>query len=77
MAMIAPKQETSDLVKQWLASEIPSDKADVEFQGDYVIVQASVNTIEELLSADYNTFGKTFHRIRDLLTDIKSANRFI
>jgi tripeptidyl-peptidase-1 len=56
--MIAPKQESSDLVMQWLTSEISSPEAKVTVKGDYVTVQASVNTIENLLNAEYSTFGK-------------------
>lgn len=57
LAMIAPKQESSDLVMEWLASEIPSNEAQLTLKGDYVTVQASVNTIEKLLNAKYSTFG--------------------
>ena len=56
--MIAPKQESNDLVMQWLTSEISSPEAKVTVKGDYVTVQASVNTIEKLLNAEYSTFGK-------------------
>lgn len=59
--MIAPKQESNDLVMQWLTSEISSPEAKVTVKGDYVTVQASVNTIEKLLSAEYSTFGKSLH----------------
>ena len=59
--MIAPKQESSDLVMQWLASELPSSKADITLKGDYVTVFASVSTIEKLLNAEYSTFGRCSH----------------
>jgi tripeptidyl-peptidase-1 len=58
LAMIAPKQESSDLVMQWLTNEISSPEAKVTVKGDYVTIQASVNTIEKLLKTEYSTFGK-------------------
>lgn len=55
LAMIAPAEESSDLVMQWLASELSDAK--VSQKGDYVTVEASVNEIEELLDAKYSVFG--------------------
>jgi hypothetical protein len=55
LAMIAPAQESGDLVMQWLQTSLSNAK--VSQQGDYVTVEASVNEIEELLDADYNVFG--------------------
>jgi len=43
---------------QWLTSEISSPEAEVTVKGEYVTIQASVNTIEKLLKAEYTTFGK-------------------
>lgn len=57
LAMIAPKQESSDLVMQWLSSEIESSDAEITRKGDYVTIQASVKTIEKLLDAEYSVFG--------------------
>ncbi|KAH8695789.1 tripeptidyl-peptidase 1 precursor [Phaeosphaeriaceae sp. PMI808] len=59
LAMVAPKQESSDLVNQWLAKELPNGKAKITWQGDYVTVQASVQTIEKLLDAEYSTFVRS------------------
>jgi tripeptidyl-peptidase-1 len=55
--MTAPKQESSDLVSQWLASEISSPEAKVTVKGDYVTIQGNVKTIEKLLNAEYSVFG--------------------
>ena len=55
--MIAPKQESSDLVMQWLTEEILSPEAKVTMKGDYIIIQANVKTIEKLLNAEYSVFG--------------------
>lgn len=55
LAMIAPAEESSDLVMQWLANELSGAK--VSQKGDYVTVKASVNEIEELLDAEYSVFG--------------------
>jgi tripeptidyl-peptidase-1 len=56
--MVAPKQESIDLVKEWLARETSGSNAEVTVKGDYVTVQASVNVVEQLLKTKYNTFGK-------------------
>ncbi|PVH93299.1 subtilisin-like protein, partial [Periconia macrospinosa] len=56
LAMIAPKKESVDLVQEWLDKELPSSGSDVTVKGDYVTVQASVNTIEKLLKTEYSTF---------------------
>ncbi|CAI6303074.1 unnamed protein product [Periconia digitata] len=58
-SMIAPKQESVDLVQTWLERELPSSGADVLVNGDYVTVRASVNAIEKLLKTEYNTFVRT------------------
>lgn len=55
--MIAPKQESSDLVMQWLDNEISSSEAEITTKGDYVTIQASVKTVEKLLNAEYSVFG--------------------
>ncbi|KAF2645222.1 subtilisin-like protein [Massarina eburnea CBS 473.64] len=56
LAMIAPKQESTDLVTEWLESKLSSKDAEITAKGDYVTVQASVNTIEKLLHTEYSTF---------------------
>jgi tripeptidyl-peptidase-1 len=55
--MIAPAQESSDLVMQWLQNEFSGPDAKVTQKGDYVTVEASVKKIEELLDAEYSVFG--------------------
>jgi len=58
--MIAPKDESKDLVLQWLASEGMSDSASVSAHSDAVIVEASLSQIEKLLKTEYSAFGMTF-----------------
>lgn len=57
LSMIAPRQESVDLVKGWLA-KISHSNVEVTVQGDYITVEASINKVEELLNAEYSTFGK-------------------
>ncbi|KAH3995425.1 hypothetical protein HBH61_155540 [Parastagonospora nodorum] len=56
LAMIAPKQESTDLVMQWLSSENLSPETKITAKGDYVTIEANVKTIEKLLDAEYSVF---------------------
>lgn len=56
-SMIAPKDESRDLVMEWLASEGMSDVASLSAQSDSVIVEASLTQVEKLLNAEYSAFG--------------------
>lgn len=58
--MIAPKDESSELVLKWLASEGLRGHASISPRSDAVIVDASVAEIEKLLNAEYTAFSKTF-----------------
>lgn len=64
LAMIAPKQESSDLVMQWLQGETEKTEAEITMKGDYVTIQASVDTIEKLLDAEYSVFGMSIFTTR-------------
>jgi isopropylmalate/homocitrate/citramalate synthase len=55
--MIAPAVESTDLVMQWLESELSNIGTKVSQKGDYVTVEASVKEIERLLGAEYSVFG--------------------
>ncbi|TVY38914.1 Tripeptidyl-peptidase [Lachnellula subtilissima] len=55
-AMIAPKDESKDLVMQWLESEGMSDEASLSPRLDTVLIQTTVDKIEKLLKAEYNAF---------------------
>jgi tripeptidyl-peptidase I len=55
--MIAPKDESSDLVMQWIQSEGLGDYATISPRLDAVIVEASISQIEKLLNAEYTPFG--------------------
>ena len=57
--MIAPKDESKDLVMQWLESEEMSDEASLSPRLDTVLIETTVNRIEKLLKAEYSAFGKT------------------
>ncbi|KAI9743211.1 MAG: hypothetical protein M1818_003057 [Claussenomyces sp. TS43310] len=54
--MIAPKDQSRELVMEWLDREGLSNQATVSARSDAVIVQASVHQIEELLKAEYSGF---------------------
>ncbi|KAJ4358818.1 hypothetical protein N0V95_002740 [Ascochyta clinopodiicola] len=53
-ALIGPKEESVSLVKEWIQSEISSDKISVA--GDYLTVEGTVNAIEKLLKTTYSTY---------------------
>lgn len=55
--MIAPKDESSDLVMQWIESEGLADFATISPRLDTVVVEASISKIEKLLNAEYSPFG--------------------
>jgi hypothetical protein len=56
--MIAPKDESRELVMKWLNSEGLGENASLSSRADSIIVQASVSQIEKLLNAEYAPFGK-------------------
>lgn len=56
--IIAPKDESGDLVLAWLASEGLEGAAKYSNRRDSVIVEASVAQVERLLNAEYSTFCK-------------------
>lgn len=56
--MIAPKEDSSKLVMEWLATEGLSSHASISQRSDAVIVDASVTQIEALLNAKYMPFSK-------------------
>lgn len=62
--MIAPKQESTDLVMQWLKRDVSAPEAKITTKGDYVTIEASVRTIEKLLDAEYNVFGMFLSKIK-------------
>lgn len=57
--MIAPKDESRELVIQWLIGAGLGEHASVSPRTDSIIVEASVTQVEKLLNAEYNAFGKT------------------
>lgn len=56
--MIAPKDESSELVMQWLRSEGLIGQATVSPRLDSIILEASISQVEKLLQAEYQPFGK-------------------
>jgi tripeptidyl-peptidase-1 len=55
--MIAPKDESRDLVMQWLERNGLKECAELSPRSDSVIVKASVSQVERLLNAEYSPFG--------------------
>ena len=55
--MIAPKDESNDLVLQWLETEGLKSCSSSSGRGDSIIVEASVTQAEKLLNAEYSAFG--------------------
>lgn len=70
--MIAPKEESVTLVKEWLAKDIPD--AEVTVKGDYVSVQAKVKSIEKLLKTEYRSYGESIHPV-SYVANIRSQRR--
>lgn len=62
--MIAPKDEASERVMQWIESEGLADYATLSPRLDAVVVEASISKIEKLLVADYEPYGDLFLVIR-------------
>ncbi len=58
--MIAPKDESSALVMQWLDTAGLSSHASVSSRGDSIVVKTSVSQVEKLLNAEYHVFGEPF-----------------
>jgi hypothetical protein len=56
--MIAPKDESRELVMKWLNSKGLRENASLSPRTDSIIVQASVSQIEKLLDAEYAPFGE-------------------
>jgi subtilase family serine protease len=59
-SMIAPKDESKDLVMQWLESKGMSSEASLSPRSDSIIIETTVDKVEKLLNAEYNVFGKTY-----------------
>jgi tripeptidyl-peptidase-1 len=57
--MIAPKDESRDLVMNWLDLEGLSKHASLSARSDSVIVEASISQVEKLLNAEYDAFGRS------------------
>jgi tripeptidyl-peptidase I len=57
-AIIAPKDESRELVMQWLDGEGLGEYFTMSPRMDSVVVQASVSQIEKLLNAEYSAFGE-------------------
>jgi len=56
--MIAPKDESHQLVMQWLENEGLKSQVSISVRGDSIMVEATLSQIEKLLNADYSAFGK-------------------
>ncbi|KAF4627954.1 hypothetical protein G7Y89_g10196 [Cudoniella acicularis] len=58
-AMIAPKQQSKDLVIQWLESAGLKEHASFSPRSDSVIVETSVKNIEKLLNTEYQSYANS------------------
>ena len=56
--MITPKDESRDLVLQWLNIEGLGNYSSLSARADSIIVKASISQIEKLLNAEYSSFGE-------------------
>lgn len=56
-AMIAPKDESKQLVLDWLSSE-GLVGATVSPRGNTIMLEATVSQLEKLLDAEYNVYSK-------------------
>lgn len=59
-ALIAPKDESGDLVMRWLEAAGLRSHATYSSRGDSIIIEASVAQVEKLLSAEYNVYCRLF-----------------
>ncbi|KAJ4351604.1 uncharacterized protein N0V89_006947 [Didymosphaeria variabile] len=66
LAMTAPKEESVDLVKEWLGREISNAKVDV--MGDYFTVEGTVSAVENLLKTKYNSYVNEETKAKTLRT---------
>jgi tripeptidyl-peptidase-1 len=57
--MVAPKDESLDLVMKWLESQNLGEHSAVSSRGDSVIIEATISQIEQLLKAEYSAFSST------------------
>ena len=60
-AMIAPKQQSKDLVTEWLEKEGLTDIAHFSPRADSVIIEGNVRQIERLLKTEYSSFGQSHY----------------
>ncbi|KAF7516212.1 hypothetical protein G7054_g14244 [Neopestalotiopsis clavispora] len=55
-AIIAPKEESRQLVMEWLGNNSLSDAASLNERGNIVIVETTVSKAEQLLNTKYNSY---------------------
>ncbi len=64
--MIAPDDESRDIVMRWIEEAGLSSYAYLSPGSDNVILEASISQIENLLNAEYSSFGKLLRSCRPL-----------
>jgi hypothetical protein len=69
-AMIAPSKESEDLVMAWLQSEGLGDVATLNWRGNVVEVETTIDKAEQLLSAEYKSDSKMTHPTPRELTGV-------
>lgn len=57
-AIIAPKEESRQLVMEWLGNNSLSDAASLNERGNIVIVETTVSKAEQLLNTKYNSYSE-------------------
>lgn len=57
--IIAPSAEAKDLVLEWLTEQGLGDVATLNWRGNVILVDTTVDKAEELLNAEYKSYGKT------------------
>ena len=56
-AMVAPKQQSKDLVMDWLNREGLGDIAEFSPRLDSIVIEGKLRQIEKLLKTEYASFG--------------------
>jgi hypothetical protein len=56
--IIAPSAEARDLVFEWLREKGLGDSAALNWRGNVILVDTTVDKAEALLHADYKSYGK-------------------
>jgi hypothetical protein len=56
--IIAPAQDSIDAVFDWLSSQNLRDVSELNWRGNVILVNTTVEKAEQLLAAEYSSFSK-------------------